>query len=140
MNYVNLVISSRFENARLAALCIKEVASQSFNSAALNEIEISMVELVNNCIEHAYKEAADQLVSIELKLFEDRLVIDVTDNGIALDPSVLKHMNGCFEFDPNDLDNLPEGGFGLNLIKVSMDEVKYERLNNKNCWVLTKNC
>ncbi|MCK5830169.1 MAG: ATP-binding protein [Methylococcales bacterium] len=140
MNYTNLIISSRFENTRLAALCATEVASRSFNSEALNEIELSIVELVNNCIEHAYEESVNQQVSIEFKLFKDHLIIEVTDNGKALDPSILDNMNGSFDFDPDDLDNLPEGGFGLNIIKASMDEVKYERLNDKNHWLLTKFC
>ncbi len=139
-NYASLIISSRFDNTRLAALCAKEIAGQSFKTEALNEIELSVEELINNCIEHAYEGSDEHQVSIEFKLHTDCLIIEVVDNGKALDPLILNNVNGSFDFDPDDLYNLPESGFGLNIIKASMDEVKYERLNNSNCWLLTKRC
>lgn len=140
MNYASITISSRYENTRLAALCAKEISAMSFKPEAVDEIELSVVELVNNCIEHAYEESEDSQIFIEFKVFKEQLIIEVVDNGRGMNLALLESMNGDFNFDPDDLNNLPEGGFGLNIIKASMDDVAYERLSNSNHWKLIKMC
>lgn len=138
MNHANLTISSRIENVKLAGLCAKEIARPSFNEDALNEIELSIVELVTNCIKHAYSGVSDKEISIQMRILKDSLIIETTDNGKVLEPAILDRVNGHFDFDPEDLDNLPESGFGLNIIEASMDKMTYQRLDNKNHWSLTK--
>lgn len=140
MNYAKLIISSRLENISLVASCAKGIAGRSFRDEVLSEIELSVSELITNCIEHAYENSNDKEISIEFKRFETHLIINVSDEGKALDPQILKNINGIFDFDPEDFDNLPEGGFGLNIMKASMDEVTYERLSTRNQWTLTKFC
>ena len=44
----------------------------------------------------------------------------------------------AFDFDPDDLINLPEGGMGLSIICAAMDEVAYETGAGGNQLFLTK--
>ena len=42
------------------------------------------------------------------------------------------------EFDPTELNMLPEGGLGLAIIREVMDDVTYSRRHDKNTLSLTK--
>ena len=66
-------------------------------------------------------------------------ILDVYDTGKAMDQSCLKKANiSSFENDPNDLDNIPESGRGLAVIKETMDSMTYETKDGKNCFTMTK--
>ncbi len=138
MNRITLTIISNLENSRLAGLCAKEIASQSFDETSVTEIELAVVEIVNNCIEHACVDCDKHQISIEFWLSEDQLSIEIIDQGNAIDPVWIDNISTDFDFDPDDLENLPEGGMGLKIVKNCMDEVSYQNLNEQNRWLLTK--
>jgi serine/threonine-protein kinase RsbW len=138
MNRITLTIINNVENARLAGLCAKEIASQSFDKESVSEIELAVVEIVNNCIEHACADTNKHQIFIEFWLTEDSLTIEIMDQGKAIDLAWLDNLNTNFDFDPDDLENLPEGGMGLKIVKNCMDEVSYQNLNEQNRWRLTK--
>ncbi|MEI6709189.1 MAG: ATP-binding protein [Methylococcales bacterium] len=139
MNKVTLTIISNLENARLAGLCAREVAYQAFDETSVAEIELATVEAVNNCIEHACAGSDKHQISIKFWLTEDRLSIQMIDEGKAMiDSEWLDNLNGDFDFDDTDFENLPEGGMGLKIIKNCMDEVSYQQLDEHNRWLLIK--
>ena len=138
MNRVSLTIDSRPENVPLACACVKELVTEFFPIDKLLEIEQALAETVNNCIEHAYSGSEDQQITINYAISNDRLLIEIIDQGKQFDPERLKNLNTDFDYDPLDIDSLPEGGFGLKVIKSCMDEVNYQREDGKNHWSLTK--
>lgn len=136
MNRVSLTITSHLENARLVGLCVREIASRAFNEAAQAEIELAVVETVNNCIEHACAGSDKHPIAIEFLLSDDRLSIEMIDQGQAIQPEWLNQLNA--NFDDADLDNLSEGGRGLKIVKSCMDEVSYQHRDGRNRWLLIK--
>ncbi len=138
MNHVSLTIDSRPENVALVGACAKEIVGDSFSVEKLSEIEQALVETVNNCIEHAYSGLEDRQITIKYALSNDRFLIEITDQGKKIDPQCLKKLTTEVDFDPSDIDSLPEGGFGLKVINSCMDEVNYRREHGKNHWSLTK--
>ncbi len=138
MNHVSLTIDSRLENIPLAGLCAKEFASGYFSPDKLFDIDQALTEVVNNCIEHAYGHKNVNQIIIAFRLLSDRLVIEVSDTGKEYDVKLLESLTTDFNFDPDDIVNLPEGGFGLKIIKLCMDEVNYLRTNGSNRWLLAK--
>ena len=138
MNKIQLIILNQLENARLVGLCAKEIAAQSFDEAALMEIELATVEIVNNCIEHAYSGSDNQQISIEFWLNADLLLIEIMDTGKSMDLKLLDNLGSDFNFDHTDMENIPEGGMGLKIVKNCMDEMSYQNQNGKNYWSLTK--
>ena len=95
-----------------------------------------MVETVNNCIEHACAGSDKHQITIEFLLSDDRLSIEMIDQGQAIEPEWLNHLNA--NFDDADLDNLSEGGRGLKIVKSCMDEVSYQNRDERNRWLLIK--
>jgi serine/threonine-protein kinase RsbW len=138
MNRVSLTIVSSLENSRLVGLCAREIACRAFSNDALVEIELAAVEVVNNCIEHAFAGSDKHQITIEFLLSEDRLSIEMIDQGKAIEPELLANLNANFDFDHTDLDNLPEGGMGLKIVKSCMDEVSYQNKDKRNRWLLIK--
>ncbi|MEI8207887.1 MAG: ATP-binding protein [Methylococcales bacterium] len=138
MNRISLTIVSSLENSRLVGLCAREIACRTFNDEALAEIELATVEAINNCIEHACAESDKHQITIEFLLSEDRLSIELIDQGKAMEPEWLDNLNANFDCDDIDLENLSEGGRGLKIVKSCMDEVSYQNRNEHNRWLLIK--
>lgn len=138
MNQISLTIDSRPENVPLAGFCAKEFAGHLFNTEQLSNIEQALVEAVNNCIEHGYSGLSKGKIIINYNLSSERFVIELIDQGKEFDATRLEKLNTDFTYDPLDIDNLPEGGFGLIVIKRCMDEISYRREDGKNYWTLTK--
>jgi serine/threonine-protein kinase RsbW len=87
--------------------------------------EIVLAEVLNNVVEHAYA-AGTGLILLSLRLGDGWLHCEVEDEGAA--------MPGCEPPagrapDPADL---PEGGFGWNLIRVLCSGLRYERQDGMN--------
>lgn len=140
MNKASLIIASKLENVRLVALCTKELASQILNEEALAEVELAVVEAINNTIKHACSGSDKYQITINFKLTEKSITIDLADQGKALDQALFQSMvkKDCIEFDRDDIESYPEGGMGLFIIQNCMDEVTYQHENNTNHWRLIK--
>ncbi|HMO17551.1 MAG TPA: ATP-binding protein [Oligoflexia bacterium] len=135
-----LEIQSNLEEVAIVGISSRAIAeSLSFSEGAAYEIELAVVEAVTNCIEHAYLYQSDKTVFIQFDVSNESLTIKVEDSGIYwrnFDEQTSK--SSPFEFDPEDIENLPEGGMGVSLLVSLMDEVKYERKNNINTLTLKK--
>jgi serine/threonine-protein kinase RsbW len=98
---------------------------------AAGEVELSVVEAVNNAIEHAYELAEDRLVEVALGRSSSLLKIEVRDTGRQMPPETLARVR-VPRVDPADRASLPEGGMGLYLLSELMDTVSYETCAGKN--------
>jgi len=112
------------------SFCLEE----KIKTTDCNEIEICLIEALNNVIKHAYKGDSTKSINIDVKINGKELQIKITDTG-------LPHKNFSkpkLEFDPNDIENLPEGGMGLYIIDQLMDEIFYESQNGVNFFYMKK--
>lgn len=118
-------------------LFIQQQAQQlSMPVQHMDQITLSAEEALVNIIHYAYPEQKG-----EIEIFctspkeKNGLVITLKDSGIPFDPTkfskVAHDITGNKEFSSL-------GGFGIYLLISMMDEIKYERVDNKNCLTLTK--
>lgn len=112
------------------AICIEA----GMESAEAGLIELAVVEAVNNSIIHAYRESGPQGVEVQLTLTEGRLEADIRDHGAERDNLPEPRL----DFDPQDVNSLPEGQMGWFIINQVMDRVSYRRGHDKNHLFLTK--
>lgn len=132
---IKLVIDSNLEVVFLAGLAVRAFCSYvPLNEVAVYQVELSVVEAVNNAIKHAYGNERGHEVEILVSFHGDRLTFQIVDNGRSLDPSHIPAM----DFDPDDLDSLPESGMGLHIIQSVMDAVEYGRYGERNILTLSK--
>ena len=84
----------------------------------LNGLMLSVTEATTNAIIHANKCDVSKLVKINVSVNGDKVIIIVKDEGSGFDPSIIP--------DPTQPENLlKDSGRGLYLIRVFMDELKY---------------
>ncbi len=99
-----------------------------------NAAEICLVETLNNIIKHAYQEDHSSFIDISVRKNSDYLELLMVDEGKPRESLVVHDL----DFDPNDIQNLPESGMGLFIIKQLMDEMNYYSVNGKNYFTLKK--
>lgn len=91
-------------------------------------LELALVELTSNVIEHG---AGGNGVSCSLRLDvgADAVEADLTDGGVPV------------PIDPSDArlpDALAEGGRGLALVQMVVDDLRYERVADRNRWTVRR--
>lgn len=132
---IKLIISSNLTNISLIGMAVNKICAQiPLNKIEAYQIELCVVEAVNNVIKHAYKNETGHDVVVSIKLYLDRITFLVCDTGKAME---LKQA-ADLEFDPADLENLPESGMGLVVIHQIMDEVAYKTIEDRNVLTMTK--
>jgi len=120
---VELEIPARPELLSLARLVITGAATiePAFSDDRIDDLRIAVSEACTNAIEaHVSSGAADR-ITIRCDLAEDRIEVEVTDNGTGFDPYALDAAP-----DAEHPDRLAyESGLGIPLMKVLVDETEF---------------
>jgi serine/threonine-protein kinase RsbW len=116
------------------------ICEEHLTAEQLVEVDLALTEAVTNVIRHGYHEETAHSVRLSIALFKDRIAFELVDQAPPMDPTLLEHASGArFDFDPTDLESLPEGGMGLALIKLNMDAVEYTPRKHSNILRMAKN-
>jgi serine/threonine-protein kinase RsbW len=135
MDSKSFSINSDYKNVSSACFIAKTFCEDHFvNETITKEIELCLAEALNNIIKHSYKGDNKNLIDIELKFTDNKFSFSLSDYGLPR-TNVGKPK---LEFDPNDIDSLPEGGMGLFIIEQLMDENTYISENGKNTFTVIK--
>ncbi|MHA6691313.1 ATP-binding protein [Devosia sp. A449] len=134
---ISLQIDSDLGSVELVARAVRALCSEKLDDGMLADVELSVVEAINNVIKHGYRGEKGQSVEVRINIRADRLVIDIFDKAAPM-PDRLTSETTPLDFDPENLELLPEGGFGLELMKMTMDEVSYSSTSGVNRLTLTK--
>jgi serine/threonine-protein kinase RsbW len=123
--------------SELDALCQKlEKFGQSMglSQKCIFEANLALDELFTNIISYGFDDKNEHSIRITISLQNDKLVFNIEDDGIPFNPT---------EVESPDLECSIEecriGGLGIHLAKNLMDEVCYQRCNDKNVLTLRKN-
>ena len=123
--------------SELDALCQKlEKFGQSMglSQKCIFEANLALDELFTNIISYGFDDKTEHTIRITIFLQNDELVFNIEDDGIPFNPT---------EAESPDLECTIEecriGGLGIHLAKNLMDEVCYQRCNDKNVLTLRKN-
>jgi serine/threonine-protein kinase RsbW len=122
MTYLHLVTGA----SRLLCEAMEErMLPQTFT----DEVELAVSEACTNAIRHAAADDPAAMVTVRFRADETRLVVEVSDQGAGFD----------FEEIPLPaFDRHPEGGYGLYIIRRTMDEVRYTRGSERNTLTMIK--
>lgn len=129
------IINSDYDNVEKLIFSVKTfLTKEKIESHILSGVDICLTEALNNVIKHAYQGEQNKPIEVIVSKDSNSLEIIIIDTGIARENFKIKNL----DFDPNDIDNLPESGMGLYLIKQLMDELDYYTINGKNYFTLRK--
>ncbi len=130
---ISLSIDSDLDKVSLLARAVRGLCEDFLSSDELDAVELSLVEAINNVIKHGYHGEKGKDVQVAVGLQTEQIVIDVIDHAPPMAPDVLNQpSDDLFTFDESDLAQIPEGGMGLALIRMNMDEVEYLSNESEN--------
>jgi serine/threonine-protein kinase RsbW len=133
-------IESDFEEvSHLGQTIHKLVAIAGMGEVDSARVELGVVEALNNVIEHAYQLQPNHKIKVILESSKNYIVIHIIDTGIAMGQSLPSIEDNQQELKEHIVrEDIPEGGWGLVLIKSIMDEVSYKSENGINHLTLLK--
>ena len=122
---IKLTIDSDLDQVSLIGMAVNKFCSaSSFSPSESYNIELCVVEAVTNSIKHSYGGERGKEVSVVFTAAKDRLVIDVCDYGVALDPDVLKKADLTVpDGKTHDIEHIADCGRGIGIMKMIMDSV-----------------
>jgi serine/threonine-protein kinase RsbW len=136
MTLVHLSAEASFDHVRFLGAALRGICASVASSHEASQIEIAVVEACNNVVEHAYR-LHSGAIDIAVEIEDDRVAIVIQDVGEPL-PETLQGVAPTLDFDPLDIDALPEGGMGMFLMRQIMNDCQYSSANGVNTLRLTK--
>ena len=94
-------------------------------------INLALEELVANVMLYAYPGKQGQVL-VEFAKGKD-IVFTISDSGIPFDPTQAKEADISLSAEDREI-----GGLGIHLVRQIMDEIYYERIDNKNILTIVK--
>jgi len=129
-----IILSSLSEVRRLAKFC-KTSIGDAFSESSLATIELAIVEAANNILRHAYHQEKGHPLLFFISHCGDFFELMFVDQGATFDQS--KVLSPTFDWE--NIADIPEGGWGIYLIKSIMDFVSYEQNGDVNILRMRKN-
>ncbi|WP_252179930.1 ATP-binding protein [Endozoicomonas sp. 4G] len=135
---LKLEIDSQLANTRLVAMAVRGLcAMTTLSPVEVNRLELCLVEIVNNAIEHAYDNQAGHPVEVCVSLDKTMINISVSDWGQTIPDEVMQDKAEKV-VDPEHPEIWLCSGRGLHIVKKLMDHVAYESNQNKNSFIMKK--
>jgi serine/threonine-protein kinase RsbW len=108
--------------------------SIGLSKKSIFEANLALDELFTNIISYGFDDKNEHTIKITISLQNEDLIFNIEDDGIPFNPT---------NVETPDLECTIEecriGGLGIHLAKNLMDEVCYQRCNDKNILTLKKN-
>ena len=116
---VRLTIPAKPEYITLSRLALAGLSRvREFSEETLADLKLALTEACSNSVRHAYGDG-DGHVDISFELLDDRLIVEVTDDGTGFELE-----DGSGDGDGGGGDELTEGGLGIAIIRSIADEVE----------------
>ena len=97
-------------------------------------LNLAMEEAVVNVMDYAYPAGTEGEVNIEAIADQTQLHFIISDSGKPFDPTAKEEVDTTLSAEER-----PIGGLGIHLIRQLMDNISYERKDDKNILRLSKN-
>lgn len=136
---LKLEIDSKLSDTVMAAMAVRGVCEiANFSSVEVSRLEICLVEILNNIIEHAYSYQTGHTVEVIVTLTPLVMGITISDWGFSIPAKEQAALQGITEgVDmPSDYQ---VNGRGLFIVKHLMDSVGYSSEAGKNSLFMTMN-
>ncbi len=113
---VRLTIPAKPEYISLSRLALAGLSRvRELPDETLADLKLALTEACSNSVRHAYEDGEGH-VDISFELHDDRLIVEVADDGTGFEPDEQGTDGGE--------DGLAEGGLGIAIIRSIADEVE----------------
>ena len=109
------------------------IASEHLPASFNMPMRLALDEVVTNVISYGFDPGTMAVIELDTVVRGNKVVITIADQGHPFDPT----QNETPDVEAA-LDDRPIGGLGIFLVKQVMDEVSYERIDDRNVLTLSK--
>ncbi len=121
------------ELERLCRNCEEIGQSIGFSDKSMFEMNLALDELFTNIISYGFQDHQEHIIKISITVEGDQLQMRIEDDGVPFNP---------LESETPDIqcgiEECKIGGLGIHLIKKLMDDIQYQRVEDKNILVLRR--
>ncbi|MGR3289872.1 MAG: ATP-binding protein [Paracoccaceae bacterium] len=117
--------------ATVIQVLIDAIFDHCHQAETVSDIEIVVTEVINNIVEHAYANRPGMPADISAVAVGSCIEFTLTDRGVELPNHKLPTGNSNHSF--SNISELPEGGFGWDLIYSLANNIRYVRKGGENC-------
>ena len=131
----SLLIANELDELRKVNAAIEELAEEeNWAPDVTFQIGLAVEELGGNIVNYGHDDDKAHEIKIVISSEDEVITIEIEDDGNAFDP-----LQDAPEPDLDaEVEDRTVGGLGIYLVRTMMDEVRYERQQNKNCLTLVK--
>jgi anti-sigma regulatory factor (Ser/Thr protein kinase) len=98
------------------------------------EINLALDELFTNIISYGFKDDDEHVIKVTITPQNEELCLCIEDDGVPFNPIGFETPDvAC------SVENCRIGGLGIHIMRKLMDEISYQRCNDKNILTLKKN-
>lgn len=138
---LTITIAATHEDSAIARALLRPFAAdQPFTKHTLTRLEICLAEALSNVVRHSYRDMVGGEIEVTFRALPDRLVLEISDEGRPMPVSARESIHaGDPVRDPlgTPVPELPEGGFGIPILRTVLDDVLYRRDGERNVLTLT---
>ncbi|MCL4784548.1 MAG: ATP-binding protein [Bryobacterales bacterium] len=129
-----LMMDSNVEDAVVASTMIRGLLEQLHAARRDTDmVELCLTEALVNAVLHAYEGKSGSEVFLDIEMKSGAIALEVITTGIGTTKAALEAVAAkAARFDPNAIEDLPEGGRGMLIISTGMDEWDYFQRGNTN--------
>ncbi len=106
----------------------------SISDDLVDSLHLAIDEVLTNIISYAYDDDAEHTIVVTIDVQDDRLIIEIEDDGKAFDP--IKDYRPDTETPFYERDEI--GGYGILIVRRLMDKFFYRREEGKNRFTMIK--
>jgi serine/threonine-protein kinase RsbW len=127
------LVNDLAELSRLAEAVAQLAADWQLPPPLQHDLDLALEEVVCNVIRYGHPSGERHTITVSFERSPDELLARVEDSGAAFDP--LARSTPDIQ---QPLEDRPVGGLGIYLVRQVMDEVHYQRQDNRNILTLKK--
>ena len=131
----SLLIATDLDELQKVNAAIEEIAAEeNWSPDVTFQIGLAVEELGVNIVNYGHDDDKAHEISIVISSEDEAITIEIEDDGHAFNP-----LSDAPEPDLDaEVEDRTVGGLGIYLVRTMMDEVHYQRQQDKNCLTLVK--
>ncbi len=129
-----LIVRNEIEELGKVTEFVEQLGERrGFDAAFVMNLNIALEEAISNIILYAFPQSMKEEISIKCSEINDTLIFTISDRGVKFDPTEIAPADVTLSAGQREI-----GGLGIFLIRQIMDEVTYERIENRNILTIKK--
>lgn len=136
---IQLKINSCYDHISLIAQGIMTMVGGYVKTQELQgNIELCLVEVANNVVEHSYHGQDSHSITFEITLSSKQVTLLVIDNGDSIPVGNMNKKIDWDDLDKDDINSWETSGRGLQIVRELMDDVSYRTESGFNYFKMVK--